>query len=751
MGTKDLNISDYIALNDESWVDRKTIEAWRIYRVNSADGATLIGRDHSEDYAGIVFPVYWPGDPYPKEYFLRRDHPTMEAHNGTLKAKQKYLAPPGRGNRLLFGPGELVGALADTKLPILLVEGLKKTVAAYRLSRWNTETPRFLPCGISGVWNFRGTVGKTTDWSGERVSIKGPIPDLGRVIWNGRSVFLVYDSDVVTNRSVSAAREALAAELKSRGAQVVAMCLPTLDELPKTGFDDLLARWGPQAVLDWLKLAHIGAAEVCDDPEPIPLDLLKLPKFDVDNLIPTPWLCDMIDATSRATETPVELALTLSLGVIAASVQRKYITSPEPGYIEQTNLWMIPALESGNRKTAVLKELTAPLLGFERSYQSENAHKIAESEAARRLAEERVKSLRQKAARAKSGEFENLKRQLLEAERDIPPVLRHLRVWTQDVTPEQLGPLMSDQGEKIAILSDEGGFFDILAGRYSNGVPNLDLILQSYSGSPHRVDRSSRAPVFLNRPALTLVLSPQPSVLKGLATAPGFRGRGLLARPLYALPESTLGFRTLVPQSIPENVQHQYWRSIEALLKLPPRIDENPHAIHFSQEAYAEWKLFQKEVEEKMRYGGPLEHVRDWASKLPGNTARIAAVLHCAHYAESSPESYPLSVETMDAALSLGCIFEPHALAVFSLMAVDPSMEGAQKVWGWIEEGRHKSFSRRDCFQALRGSFHNVESLQPALSVLVERSYIFPLASEKQVGRPSAKYRVNRRFNEGWQ
>jgi hypothetical protein len=107
-GSKNLNNSDYIVLNDESWIDLQSIEAWGIYRVSSADGATLIGRNHSEDYSGIVFPVYWPGDPRPKEYFLRRDHPPMEDHNGILKAKQKYLAPPGRGNRLLFGAGELI-------------------------------------------------------------------------------------------------------------------------------------------------------------------------------------------------------------------------------------------------------------------------------------------------------------------------------------------------------------------------------------------------------------------------------------------------------------------------------------------------------------------------------------------------------------------------------------------------------------------------------------------------------------------
>jgi len=52
---------------------------------------------------------------------------------------------------------------------------------------------------------------------------------------------------------------------------------------------------------------------------------------------------------------------------------------------------------------------------------------------------------------------------------------------------------MADNDEKMSVLSDEGGIFDILAGRYNGGIPNLDLFLQSHSGSSVRVDRGSSA------------------------------------------------------------------------------------------------------------------------------------------------------------------------------------------------------------------------------------------------------------------
>jgi hypothetical protein len=313
---------------------------------------------------------------------------------------------------------------------------------------------------------------------------------------------------------------------------------PALDGLDITGFDDLIAQ---------------RAAASADDPEPIALDSVDVPSFPT-NVIPAAWLRDMVESTAKATETPVELALLLSLAVVATSVQRKYVVEPESGYTEPLNLWVCPALDSGARKTSVLTKMTGPLIEFERQHAARIAPEILKAASARQLAEDRVKYLRQKAAKAEGQALDSLRHDLLDEEAALPDVPKALRLWAQDVTPEKLGQLMADHNETMAILSDEGGLFDILAGRYSQGVPNLDLFLQAHSGAAYRVDRGSRPSVFMNTPALTLGLSPQPAVLRGLAKTPGFRGRGLLARFLFALPQSTLGYRTLESQPIPPEI-----------------------------------------------------------------------------------------------------------------------------------------------------------------------------------------------------
>src|SRR5207253_1149882 len=156
----------------------------------------------------------------------------------------------------------------------------------------------------------------------------------------------------------------------------------------------------------------------------------------------------------------------------------------------------------------------------------------------KRTAELRIESLRKKAASA--ADSTALAREIHELEVNLPVVPPLPRLYVDDCTPERLASLMAEQGGRMAVFSDEGGVFDILSGRYSKGVPNLDLWLKGHSVSPVRVDRADRArpPILLDRPRLTVGISPQPDVLASLRDKPGFRGRGLLARFLYGLPKS---------------------------------------------------------------------------------------------------------------------------------------------------------------------------------------------------------------------
>ena len=268
-----LNDGDLQALGAR-WIPPELAEAAGIYRVESADGAAIIGRKGSGDYAGLAIPYTWPGAGT-RETQLRLDHPELEIkRDGTTKPKAKYLLPPGRSNILYVPDMATAGNLDDSQLPIIITEGAFKVLALWRMATSDQETPRYLPLGLTGVWSWRGTVGKQAGADGSRQAVKGPIPDLARITWQGRRAYILFDSDAARNKSVQAAARGLAGELKSRGAEVYLVDLPDLADLEKTGADDYLAHpdGGPERLLE-----RISAAR---EYEP---DLLRYGMHDVGN------------------------------------------------------------------------------------------------------------------------------------------------------------------------------------------------------------------------------------------------------------------------------------------------------------------------------------------------------------------------------------------------------------------------------------------------------------------------------------
>jgi hypothetical protein len=231
-----------------SYITPELAQQARLYRVDSLEGARLVGREGKRgDYAGIVFPYFMPGNSQPREYRLRRDCPEYrEQADGSVKEECKYLSPPSSRNLAYFMPGTLPEWLEDESLPLAIVEGEKKTIALFRLALHERQTPRFLPVGLAGVWCWKGTVGKTQDEKGARRDVKGVISDFDLIVWKGRTVFIIFDANVATNESVRVAREQLAKELKRRCAIVHFVDLPQIEGV--NGVDDLLGLKGADYV-----------------------------------------------------------------------------------------------------------------------------------------------------------------------------------------------------------------------------------------------------------------------------------------------------------------------------------------------------------------------------------------------------------------------------------------------------------------------------------------------------------------------
>ena len=474
----------------------------------------------------------------------------------------------------------------------------------------------------------------------------------------------------------------------------------------------------------------------------IPLDSPSLPKLPSTAL--PGFAGSFVRALSAATETPIELASGMVLTTCATAVARRMVVAVEPGYIEPCNIWIIVALTSGSRKSANQSAATAPLVTWERDQGASMAPEIKSIASKRKTMEARVKRLRNKAANATdASKAKEFAKEAAEIETKLPEIPQPPQMWTSDATPERMGSLLAENDECMAWLSSAGGIFELIGGRYSTkGIPNLDLVLKAHSGDSERVDRGSRPPIFLLHPLLTIGLSPQPDVLRGLASMPGFRGRGLLARFLYFLPESKLGYRKLETIPISKTVQKVYADGITVMLNWEPDQDRKGHAcrhvVRLSKGACEKRLKYAKDIEIEMRPGESMEHVTDWAGKAPGAVVRIAGVLHGIEHARGEPWTHEITEDTMSAAIEIMEVIAPHSLAALDLMGADSGIAAARHVWSWIERSSLVVFTIREAFNALKGTFPRVKNVVAALKVLEERGYveIQPVNQTGGPGRP---------------
>lgn len=243
--TAALTADDYRNL-EARWITSELADAAKLRRVDAVTGREMVGRK-TGDFAGIAIPYFLPGQTTVREYRIRRDHPDLEQQSdGTVKERKKYVSPPGRGNLLYIPPMIPPELLTRVEIPIVLTEGEFKALALWRLSNHDSETPQFLPIGLGGVWNWRGTVGKAGGPNGGRRDVKGVIPDFNLISWTGRSVIIAFDADARANRDVMAARDGLAGESRRRGARAAFL---EWDPALGKGIDDHIAVVGPDRVL----------------------------------------------------------------------------------------------------------------------------------------------------------------------------------------------------------------------------------------------------------------------------------------------------------------------------------------------------------------------------------------------------------------------------------------------------------------------------------------------------------------------
>jgi hypothetical protein len=229
-GLPGLSKEHYQALKASAIADEVILE--RGYRtVTDGEELRKLGFSvaQSKRTPALLLPIYTT-DGLNSLCSFRPDNPLVEEikdgkrnPDGTWPCKvHKYEWKKWQGMRLDC-PKRCLPALGDLGKPLWITEGQKKADAL--------ASAGLCAIALLGVWNFKGKndFGATTF-----------LADWDYIGYEGRDIWIVFDSDVITKPNVRKALERLTEHLQRKGATIGAVYLPG-DKNGKVGVDDWLA------------------------------------------------------------------------------------------------------------------------------------------------------------------------------------------------------------------------------------------------------------------------------------------------------------------------------------------------------------------------------------------------------------------------------------------------------------------------------------------------------------------------------
>jgi putative DNA primase/helicase len=463
------------------------------------------------------------------------------------------------------------------------------------------------------------------------------------------------------------------------------------DKAP-TDFNDLYQLEGLAEVkkqLDNVTPIHGGKISTTFDwPEPMPLvtQMAELP-YPLDAL---PEKIRMaVEEVQAFVKAPIPLVATSALSAISLAIQAHVDIRRAHKLSGPTGLFTLSIAESGERKSTCDGFFTAAIKHYEREQAELAKPLLSEHRAALGTWEAKRKGIKEKIQQLAKSEQDSSQqvRVLQDLECNKPEEPRIPKLMYEDSTPEALKWALAKHWPSAGVMSSEAGLVLGAHGMSKDSVMrSLATFNKLWDGGETQTDRRTSECFDVRGARLTVALQIQESALCNFFEQSGSlaRGTGFMARFLIAWPKSTQGTR---PFSEPP----KHWPALEAfntrmleILNSRVPIEENgqlkPTMLDLSLEAKSYWIAFHDDIECQLAPGEGLSEVRDVASKIADNAARLAALFQVFEHGLDNT----VSEEAMVAASRIALWHLRESQRFFGELALPEELMYAAKLEEWL-------------------------------------------------------------------
>lgn len=460
---------------------------------------------------------------------------------------------------------------------------------------------------------------------------------------------------------------------------------------------------------------------------------------------------DYLEAVAMQYQVPLEYVFFVALGVLAAVTQGKVTVQVKENHSEWLSLYLAPVLESGNRKSAVINELTKPLKEYELERRKLEKSELVRIAFAYERQQEIVKASKNPKTKKSQNEIDAEIELLANMEKPRDP----FRLTISDITPEKLTELLCKH-KSLSMVESEGGFLENLAGKYSDKTASVGTVNKSWSGEALIFDRRQGDSLDTQYSHFVWVAAAQPVTLYELQRNSTFLATGLSNRFLYSVPVSLMGRRISNAPPIPGHLQITWAKIVESIA----RSCESDRTLAVGNECRSIIETFNTEIEPRLGEGCDLREIAGWVSKLAGNLIRVAALYTLA----TNPRATELEPDLLQASLEMNNYLISHAQRVLQPTTsgelgeiVEKALAISKPLSDLPEELQQGfvSFVSEAClvfqFRELLRKFDNqtAKALRGKLTALQRAGYLRSLPNTSTGGRPPEYWAINPHFTLG--